>query len=225
MKDVTQNVNRGKNTYLIMGYVFALAMVLVAFEFKTFYKLPKQHSILAIETIEEESLPIIILQNKVLKKPEIKKTHLVEPVPDEKVKEEFVEVIDPTEKPDLSNLDNLPDFSDDEAKVVEEKVWFYSEINPSFPGGEDEMFRFLAKETKYPASLKQRGVSGSVYIQFVVERDGSLSNIKFLNEAEEAFKEEALRVLKKMPLWNAGIQNGKPVRVQLTLPLKFSLKS
>lgn len=98
------------------------------------------------------------------------------------------------------------------------------DVVPEFPGGQDSMYKFIYANLKYPKKAKEKGIEGKVYIQFVVEADGSLSNIKVLKGLGYGCDEEAMRIIKKMPKWVPGGQNGKKVPVKFNLPIKFELK-
>ena len=95
---------------------------------------------------------------------------------------------------------------------------------PSFPGGLSEMHNYLVNNINYPGEAREISIQGTVYLSFIVEPDGSISNITILRGIGGGCEEEALRVVKSMPKWVPGKQNGHPVRVMLTLPVKFSLK-
>lgn len=97
------------------------------------------------------------------------------------------------------------------------------EINPEYPGGEGALGKFLQKNIHYPTIAKENNIQGKVYVQFIVERDGSLTDVKVLREPGSGTGDEAMRVLKMSPHWKPGIQNGKPVRVQYTIPVNFTL--
>lgn len=97
------------------------------------------------------------------------------------------------------------------------------QFTPEFPGGEQALGKFLQANIKYPKADKKNSIQGKVYIQFVVERDGSLTDFKILRAPTEAMGVEVQRVLSLSPNWKPGIQNDKPVRVQYTLPVNFSL--
>lgn len=94
---------------------------------------------------------------------------------------------------------------------------------PKYPGGKEAMYKYLGENIKYPAEAKKDGTSGRVYVTFVVEVDGSVSNVTLLRGVREDLDNEAMRVIKKMPKWTPGKQKGKAVRVQYNLPIKFSL--
>ncbi len=94
---------------------------------------------------------------------------------------------------------------------------------PKFPGGEKARIEYLLNNIKYPDEAKKKGVQGTVYITFVVEADGSITNPKVLRGFDKLCDEEAYRVIKAMPKWEPGSQKGKLVRVQFNLPIKFTL--
>jgi protein TonB len=104
-----------------------------------------------------------------------------------------------------------------------DEIFIGVEINPEYPGGEAAFGKFLRDHIRYPSVAKEAGTQGRVFLQFIVERDGSLTDMKILRDPGSGLGEEAERVLKMSPHWRAGIQNGKPVRVQYTVPINFSL--
>lgn len=93
---------------------------------------------------------------------------------------------------------------------------------PEFPGGMEALYQFLAANIKYPGGPDDC-VNGKVIVSFVIEKDGTVSDAKVVRKLHPAFDEEALRVVKLMPKWEPGRQDGKPVRVQFNLPINFSL--
>src|SRR5690606_3495964 len=95
---------------------------------------------------------------------------------------------------------------------------------PGFPGGEEALFKFLGDNIKFPAMAKDAGITGTVYITFVVKEDGSVQDVRVLRGIGGGCDEEAVRVVKAMPKWNPGKQRGKAVRVQYNLPIIFTLR-
>lgn len=97
---------------------------------------------------------------------------------------------------------------------------------PTFPGGEAEMMKFIQKNVQYPQVEKEAGISGTCYVTFVVEKDGSITDVKILRGVSggPGCDKEAKRVVGAMPAWKAGKQNGREVRVQFNLPIKFTLR-
>ena len=98
------------------------------------------------------------------------------------------------------------------------------EVQPTFPGGMQEFYKWVGKNYNYPQMAKEQGVNGSIHVSFVVERDGSLTDIKVLRDLKYGTGEEAVRMLKSSPKWKPGIQNGRPVRVSYSLPIKLNLQ-
>ena len=94
---------------------------------------------------------------------------------------------------------------------------------PSFPGGTDSLYAFLARNIKYPADANEKGIEGRVYVSFIVETDGTFSNVKILRDIGGGCGKEAVRVIKLMPKWIPGTQRGRPVRTQFNLPIVFEL--
>ncbi len=105
----------------------------------------------------------------------------------------------------------------------EDEVYMSVEKNPEFPGGVNAMMDYLRGNLKYPESAKKNKQEGRVFIGFIVEKDGSVSNVKVLRGVCEELDSEAVRVVKSMPTWIAGRDKGEPVRVQYTLPIVFKL--
>jgi len=95
---------------------------------------------------------------------------------------------------------------------------------PQFPGGEGEMMKFIRKNLQYPTLAQENGISGTVIVNFVVDRDGKITLIKVIRGIGGGCDEEAIRVLKKMPAWNPGKQGGKAVLVSFTMPVKYVLQ-
>ena len=113
-----------------------------------------------------------------------------------------------------------------EEVVVEEdenKIFTVVEQQPEFQGGLQAMMTFLQKNIRYPASARRMGVDGTVYVSFVVSKDGSISEVKVIRGLSADLDKEAVRVVSMMPPWKPGKQNGKPVFVRFVLPIKFTL--
>jgi protein TonB len=106
----------------------------------------------------------------------------------------------------------------------EGKIFTVVEEMPGFPGGEGKLFEYLQKNIKYPPVARENGITGRVYVTFVVDKDGKIKDAKVLRGIGGGCDEEALRVIRSMPDWKAGRQNGRPVQVQYNLPVNFTLK-
>jgi protein TonB len=104
------------------------------------------------------------------------------------------------------------------------QVYTFVEHMPQFPGGDDELFKYIGKSIKYPKKAKKKGIQGTVYITFVVEIDGTLSGIKVLRGVHKDIDKEAIRTISTMPKWKNGSHRDTPARVQMNLPIRFTLK-
>ena len=107
---------------------------------------------------------------------------------------------------------------------VATKVFDVVEEMPSFPGGQGALMQYLASNIKYPVVAQENGVQGRVIVSFVVERDGSISDVKVARSVDPSLDREAQRVVKSMPRWKPGKQNGSAVRVKYTVPVVFRLQ-
>jgi periplasmic protein TonB len=215
------NLEMKKSFFFQTGLVVSLAIVLAAFEWKTFEK--KQFELPA-------SIPILIDEQIEITKPEDPEPEPIKLQPMEfKVSEDDIDQIEIDidieiddfvyteivfERPDL-NTGNNDDIDDTPFIVVEEM--------PEFHGGVEALYTYLSNNTKYPTVAKDAGIQGTVHITFVVEKDGSISSAKVLRGIGGGCDEEAMRVVKNMPRWKPGKQRGKEVRVQFNLPVRFVL--
>ena len=109
-------------------------------------------------------------------------------------------------------------------KASNDKVLEKAEVMPEFPGGEQAMMDFVAKNVQYPKEAMEKEISGRVLVGFIVEKDGSISETEVVKGIGGGCDEEAVRVVKAMPKWKPGKQDGKPVRVHFLLPLTFKLQ-
>jgi TonB family protein len=107
----------------------------------------------------------------------------------------------------------------------EQPVFTLVENPPHYPGGEEARVKYMVSEIKYPDAARKKGVQGTVYVTFVVEPDGAISNTKVLRGIGGGCDEEAIRVINGMPNWVPGTQRGKAVRVQFNMPIKFTLSN
>jgi protein TonB len=140
-----------------------------------------------------------------------------------------------TSQEDLSAKPNTEAPAEEEIKVEETKtqvieqeapkeIFTVVEEQPGYPGGDEARIKFLQENIKYPEEAKELGVQGKVFVTFVVEVDGSITDVRVLRGIGAGCDEEAVRVVKSMPRWVPGKQRGQPVRVQFNLPIKFTLQ-
>lgn len=108
--------------------------------------------------------------------------------------------------------------------IINEDFFLVVEEMPEFPGGIEKEKDFIIENLIYPEDLKKEKVEATVYLTFIVEKNGTITNIEILKSPNQSFTLEATKVIEKMPIWNAGKQKGQPVRVMLTRPIKFKIK-
>ena len=112
----------------------------------------------------------------------------------------------------------------EEKKEVANKVFDVVDQMPSFPGGNEALMKFLSDNVKYPVVAQENGVQGRVVVSFVVEKDGSITDVKVVRSVDPSLDKEAARVVKSMPRWIPGKQNGAAVRVKYNVPVSFRLQ-
>ncbi len=212
-----------KRTFFIqVGLVIALGLMLVAFEWKTYDVEQMDLSARQVETVEEEMVEIT-QQNKPPPPPappaQTTLIHIVED--DVEVEDDLI--ID-AEANELTVIEAYtPPAVTEEEEVSEVEIFTVVEESPSFPGGDVARIKFLQQNIVYPQMARESGIQGTVYVTFVVERNGNVTDVRVLRGIGGGCDEEAVRVIKAMPKWQPGKQRGKPVRVQFNMPIKFTL--
>jgi protein TonB len=157
--------------------------------------------------------------------------------PDEQVKDEVVPTVEELKKVDPGaktqegqeggvdySLIDVKDKIVEEPKKEEAQVFTYVEEMPTFPGGDEALYSFVGKQIVYPEIAKRAGVEGKLYIQFVVRTDGKVTDVTVQKGIGAGCDEEAVRVVKSMPNWKPGRQNGHPVNVRISIPIVFKLQ-
>lgn len=217
-KNPEANLELKRGSFMWMGMLFALAIVLVAFEWKIFEKTASSMGDLQLEMVEEEIIPQSIATPPPPPPPP-QATTVIEIVDDEEEIEEELELdMEVDQYTEIEFIESAVE------EVVEEEIFTIVEDMPSFPGGEEALFKYLGQNIKYPQIAKEAGITGRVFVNFVIDKQGNVTDVKVLRGIGGGCDEEAVRVVKNMPKWSAGKQRGKPVKVSYNLPIKFSLK-
>ena len=125
---------------------------------------------------------------------------------------------------DNKSANSVPSYESKASTVVTTKVYDVVEQMPSFPGGQAALFDFLSKNIHYPVVAEENGIQGRVIVTFVVECDGSITDVRVVKSVDPSLDKEAVRVTKSMPRWNPGKHNGSAVRVKFTVPVTFRLQ-
>src|SRR5690606_27425558 len=213
------NLERKRITLIIIGILFSTALVLVAFEWRTYDTTVSSLGELDIDLIEEEIIPIS-QQQPPPPPPPPAPTTVIEIVEDDKEIEIELDIQD-MEVDEDTEIEFIEEVVED---VVEEQIFTIVEEMPSFPGGEPAMMKYLANNIKYPAIAKDANIQGTAYVTFVVNEKGEVRDVKVLRSIGGGTDEEAIRVVESMPKWKPGKQRGKAVKVQYNLPIRFTLR-
>ncbi len=209
--------------FLLMGLVVALGFLFIVFEWSSTSVTKREVAPSTIDNYVETIVPITI------QKPE------TPPAPAERMSPRTLPTIIKTTTAAVPDYDFvIPDEDDPVAPLVidelpidvvdEDPVVDRAEVQPAYPGGPKAMMEFLMKHIKYPAACQEMGIQGRVFVQFVVNTDGSICNVTVLKPVDERLDAEAVRVVSSMQNWTPGKMGGKAVRCKFTLPVSFVMK-
>ena len=214
-----------KTTGLLIGYVLALAVMFIAFEWSEREKVINTDSGLTEVFFEEEMIPITEQEEQKAAPPPPEAPKMEEVLEivenDADVEESTIQASDETDK--AVEVKYVP-VEVEEEEVEEQQIFQVVEEMPEFPGGMAECMKFLSKNIKYPPISAENGVQGRVIVQFVVNQDGSIVDPVVVRGVDSHLDKEALRVIQMMPKWKPGKQRGKAVRVKYTVPVMFRLQ-
>lgn len=221
-KTEKSDLENKRTLFIEIGFVIALAVVFVSMEWKSYDKVEYTVADRQVEDIPEEIIPITEQKLKPPPPPPQQVT-IINVVKDDVVVEDEIELdVDMDDNTEMEEY--VPVAQEEEEAVEEQQIFLVVEEMPSYPGGEQEMYRFISQNIEYPRMAKESGISGRVFVTFVVEKDGSVTDVQVLRGIGGGCDEEAIRVIKSMPKWKAGKQRGKAVRVQYRMPIKFTLQ-
>jgi len=212
-KNLEVNLERKKGLFLQIGLVIALLLVLWAFEYKSYEKSAYNLGQLNLDDLEEEIIPIT--------KQEVKPPPAPPPPP------EVIEIVE--DEVEIENEIEIEDTESDEDEVIEieeeddEEFFMVVENMPEFPGGDLGLMKYIQKHVRYPAIAKEYNITGKVYVSFIVDKSGSVTNVKVVRGVDKNLDAEAVRVVKSLPKYKPGRQRGKAVRVMFTIPINFTL--
>ena len=222
-KSPKANLENKRLLFMQIGLIISLLVAWLAFEHKSYDKREIDASLLRQTEVLEEEMVEITKQDEPKPQPvEVpKQTTQLEIVEDD-VEVEDIEInaeVDQTEV-----LEEYVPVEVEEEEVSETEVFTIVEEMPAYPGSDQKLYEYLGKNIKYPQIARESGIQGRVFVNFVVEPDGSVSNVKVMRGIGGGCDEEAIRVIKSMPKWKPGKQRGKAVRVTYTIPVVFKLQ-
>ena len=219
------NLESKRPTWLLVGYVTVLAFMFVAFEWTRDIRVDTSGRI--NENVFEQDMEIPLTRQPELTPP---------PPPQVTPINDVLTIIDDDATAEETNFASLEETGEDvvikhipvtvdEEVVVEDDIFVVVEENPQFPnGGTAGRLQYVGKDIKYPTIPQENGTQGRVTVQFVVNKDGSIVDVKVIRGVDPYLDKEAVRVISTMPKWIPGKQRGVPVRCKFTVPVTFKLQ-
>ena len=214
-----------KLTFTLIGLVVSLFIIWRVFEYKSYDKQTFDDLQRTVEVMEEEMVEITKQEQPKIQppqpKPQVTQIQIVED--DVEVEDE----IDINAEVDQDEVIEEYEFTPpeiEEEEIVEAEIFKVVEEMPEFPGGAAKMMEYIQKNMKYPMMARESDIQGRVFVNFVVEPDGSITNVTVMRGIGGGCDEEALRVVQSMPNWKPGKQRGSAVRCSFTVPIIFKLQ-
>lgn len=225
-KDIKFNLENKRKMYFATGLSISFALALSAFEWRVETTKPKDNGgTIDVIEIDMEMPPITFQKEKTQVKPvEFKlikdKFEVVDDL-DKTIENEVVETKDLFDP--LKDVLNVDFFDEEMPSDDMDSFYLIPEVFPLFPGGDEGMRNYLSKSIRYPSRAKNYGIQGKVFVEFIVNKEGKVTEVKALNSIGGGCDEEAIKVIKNMPRWEPGRQRTFPVNVKMTIPIFFRL--
>ena len=222
-KSPKANLENKKLMFMQIGLIISLLIAWAAFEYKSYDKRQLDESFKRqAENIEEDLVEITKQEEQKPQPVEVPQQTTQLEIVDDNVETKDIEINAEVEQNEVIEEYVAPEVVEEE--VQEQEIFQIVEEMPAFPGGEGKLLEYVAKNIKYPQIARETGIQGRVFVGFVVEPDGSVSNVKILRGIGGGCDEEAMRVIKSLPKWKPGKQRGKAVRVSYQIPVVFRLQ-
>ncbi len=221
-KSPKADLEKNKGIYLQIGFVVTLAILLLAFEWTSTKGVSSDLGKLGEMVVDEEIIPIT-RQEEVKPPPPPpppKVTEVLNIVEDDVEIEDELEIED-TEADEETEVEMIE--IDEEEEEEEQQIFFIVEDMPQFPGGDAALQNYIATHVVYPEIAKENGITGRVYVRFVVNRKGKVDKVSIARGVDPSLDKAAVDVIKGLPDWSPGKQRGKPVNVWYTAPINFIL--
>lgn len=219
----TEKADLTKKSFLFfnIGLIVSLLLALSAFTYKV-YDDTSAKDLNGNQTIVEEILDVPPTEQLPPPPPKIEQPQIIE-VPDEQKIEEEIEINMDTETTITETKTEIAPVIVEEEKEDPNQIFLVVEETAAPVGGMPAFYEFVGKKLKYPAQARRMGVEGKVFVEFVIEKDGSITDVKAIKGIGAGCDEEAVRVVGSAPKWKPGKQRGKPVRQRMVLPIVFKL--
>ena len=219
------NLENKRGLFLQIGWVIALGVVLLAFEWTSKPADLGDLGSLDDMNLEEEVIPITRQNTEPPPPPPpAQQTEVINIVQNDVEIDDELE-LDDTEADEATKVE-IVEFTQEEEVVDEQEIFLVVEDMPTFQGQEKDAFRvYIQQNLKYPPIAQENNISGRVYVSFVVDRDGSITNVQVVRGVDPSLDKEAVRVVKSSPKWSPGKQIVRSVLVSFTFPIVFQLQS
>ena len=211
-KNPKDSLENKKGMFFQIGLAVTLLAILIAFEWKSYDKTNYNLGDLNLDDMEEEIIPITRQE--------------VKPPPPPPPPPEIIEIVE--DEVEIEKELEIEETETDEDEIIEieeddEEFFMVVENMPEFPGGDLGLMKFIQKNVRYPAIAKEYNITGKVYVSFIVDKQGNVTNVKIVRGVDKNLDAEAVRVVSSLPKYKPGKQRGKAVRVMFTIPINFTL--
>ena len=219
-KNPEKDLDKKSGMFMNIGLAISLILVITAFEWR-FYDEGSLVDLGVLDDDFEDIMEIPPTEQPPPPPPKIQLPQIIE-IPDEEEIEEEIEVDLDVEITEETVIEDIV-FDDAPEEEVADEIFDIVEDQPTPPGGMSAFYKYVGKTMKYPNQARRMGIQGRVFVQFIVDKTGQLTNVKAIKGIGAGCDEEAVRVLKAAPKWKPGKQRGRPVKVRMILPITFKL--
>lgn len=219
-KNPKVDLQKKSGLFLSIGLVLSLLFVITAFEWK-FYDDASMVDLNAPTEEFEDLMDIPQTEQPPPPPPKVQQPEIIE-VPDEEEIEEEIEVDLDVEITEETVIEDVV-FEEAPEEEEAEEIFTIVEDQPTPVGGMAAFYKYVSDNLKYPAQARRMGIEGKVFVQFVVDKDGTLTEVQAVKGIGAGCDEEAVKVIQNAPKWTAGKQRGRPVKVRMILPITFKL--
>lgn len=225
LKTVKADLENKKMIFREIGLIIALILVFLAFSLKTPEKQKSDIFAVGDLNVSEEMIPVTVQEAKpqpVAPPQYVTRISIVEN--DAEADENIVINAEADQETVIEKYVPFTPPEEEEEVIAEEPIFVVVESMPSFPGGYEALMKYLHDNIRYPVMAKELNIQGKVFLTFVVEKDGSVTDVELLRGIGGGCDEEAIKVVQNMPKWIPGKQRNVPVRVRFNLPVNFKLQ-
>lgn len=221
------NLENKRGYFYEIGFIVTLLIMWGAFEYASPVEKAEELGQIEVQIEDEELMPITRQEDIQLPPPPPQQTvtEVFEVIDDKIEVQETFEINEGDADDEIQIQDIKPVENEPEEEPEEQQTFLIVEDMPEFPGGDVALRKFIAENVRYPEVAKENDIQGTVYVRFVVDKDGSVTNVELLRGVDPLLDKEAIRVVQSLPKWKPGRQRGKAVKVSHSVPIKFALQN